>query len=120
MSDYVKHARHLIEGFAVSDPSLWPVLSEIDLVLQRHQESQDDATQRIDAALRLRDKPGAGKEHVLAALEPIVHRVVRGHEPSSAWPQKSADALMGSVGESVAAIGSIQTSIHSSTDRSES
>jgi len=31
----IRQARRLIEGFTVTDPTLWPILSEIDLVLSR-------------------------------------------------------------------------------------
>lgn len=31
----IRQARRLIEGFAITDPTLWPILSEIDLVLSR-------------------------------------------------------------------------------------
>lgn len=31
----IRQARSLIESFTISDPTLWPVLSEIDLVLSR-------------------------------------------------------------------------------------
>lgn len=44
MNDYIARARHLIEGFVLSDPTLWPVLSEIDLALQRHQEQGSTAS----------------------------------------------------------------------------
>jgi len=31
----IRQARRLIEGFTLTDPTLWPILSEIDLVLSR-------------------------------------------------------------------------------------
>jgi len=34
-SQAVRQARRLIEGFTLTDPTLWPILSEIDLVLSR-------------------------------------------------------------------------------------
>jgi hypothetical protein len=33
--DAIRHALRLIEGFALTDPSLWPILSELDLVLRK-------------------------------------------------------------------------------------
>ena len=31
----IRQARRLIEGFTLTDPTLWPILSEIDVVLSR-------------------------------------------------------------------------------------
>lgn len=31
----IRQARRLIQGFTLTDPTLWPILSEIDLVLSR-------------------------------------------------------------------------------------
>ena len=33
-ADAIRQARDLIAEFTLCDPSLWPILSEIDLVLQ--------------------------------------------------------------------------------------
>ena len=33
LEQQVRHARRLIEEFVWADPSLWPILSEIDLAL---------------------------------------------------------------------------------------
>lgn len=34
-TDAIRQARGIIQEFALSDPTLWPILSEIDLVLSR-------------------------------------------------------------------------------------
>ena len=31
----IRQARRVIEEFALADPTLWPILSEIDLILSR-------------------------------------------------------------------------------------
>jgi len=38
----IRAARSLIEEFALADPTLWPILSEIDLTLSRGQEQPQD------------------------------------------------------------------------------
>lgn len=47
---YIKKARGLIQNFALIDPSLWPILSEIDLALSRGETNHREFRQaRTDA-----------------------------------------------------------------------
>ena len=52
LRDQRDHARRLIKSFTLLDPSLWPVLGEIDLVLSRTVKDNHGLARRLLRRLR--------------------------------------------------------------------
>lgn len=56
----IRQARDLIEEFALCDPTLWPILSEVDLVLSRattHERGARPSQQNTVSILTSHDTP---------------------------------------------------------------